>query len=153
MLQKVQLSLNYKHTAWKQHIWLANVPSAHQCVDFRVLCLGTSLTSPAWGQVTGVWMAEAGFPIPRVGDSDRYSKGAELCLLALAMKVSSTVPFPTCSLLTPPDPSWLDRLVRGTGWPERWKIVLHICLLICSCLQLSSVGPCWASIQRTLPQK
>lgn len=28
------------------------------------LCLGTSLTSPAWGQVTGACRAEAGFAIP-----------------------------------------------------------------------------------------
>lgn len=26
--------------------------------------LGTSLASPAWGQVTEAWRAEAGFPIP-----------------------------------------------------------------------------------------
>ena len=62
---------------------------------------------------TGDQGLEGRIPHPRVGNSDRHRKGAELCLLALAMKVSSTVLFPTCRLLTPPDPSWLDGLVRG----------------------------------------
>lgn len=39
------------------------------------------------------------------GGQLRHSKGTELYLLALAMKVSSTVLFLMCSLFTSPDPS------------------------------------------------
>lgn len=104
---------------------------------------------------TGDWVLEGRSrgSSPSQGEQLRYSRGTELLLLVLAMKVLSTVLFPMCSLLNPPEPSWLDGPDRGMGLRKRWKIVPHICVLICSCLQFSSVGPCWAWIQRSPPQK
>lgn len=81
--------------------------------------------------------------LPRAGNSNRHSKGTELCLLALAMKSSSSALFPTWSLLTPPDPSRLDRLVEERAGQRDGKP----CLTSACCFVPVCSSPQWDYVE------